>query len=254
MKITLLGTGTSQGVPVIGCSCDTCLSSDPRDDRQRASILLSDGDVNVVVDTGPDFRRQMLGQKVNSLDAVILTHQHNDHVAGMDDLRPFIFRQRREMPIYATIGVIKDIEERFSYAFSAEPYPGAPRLITYSIESGKRFIIGGIELLPIEVMHGKLPVMAFRIGDFTYVTDANYISKESLDLMKGTKTLIINALHQHKHYSHFNLEEALEIVDIIAPEKCYLTHISHTMGLTKEWEATLPDNVFPSADGMTFDS
>ena len=253
MKITLLGTGTSQGVPVIGCSCATCSSADPRDDRQRASLLVSNGDRNVVIDTGPDFRRQMLENDVQSMDAVILTHEHNDHVVGIDDLRPFIFKQRQEMPIYATASVIDDIKRRFSYAFSSSPYPGAPRLLTHSIEKGKVFTIADIEFLPIEVMHGRLPVLAFRIGSFTYVTDANDISEESLTLMKGTKTLVINALHMQKHYSHFNLEEALAMIKYISPERCYLTHISHSMGPTIEWENALPKNVFPGVDGMTFD-
>lgn len=252
MKITLLGTGTSQGVPVIGCSCETCSSTDSRDVRLRTSIMISDGEHNVVIDTGPDFRMQMLNHKVQSLDAVLYTHQHNDHVAGLDDLRPFIFHQRKEMPIYGSRPVIEDIEQRFSYAFSSIPYPGAPRLTIHEIHKGKSFNVGSIEFLPIEVIHGKMPVMAFRIGSFTYITDANYISPESFELLKGTKTLIINALHHTKHYSHFNLEEALEVIKIVSPDQTYLTHISHSMGPTKDWEETLPPNVFPGIDGMTF--
>jgi len=253
LKITLLGTGTSQGVPVIGCDCEVCTSSDPRDNRKRASILISKGDENIVVDTGPDFRMQMLENKVSSLAAVLMTHEHNDHVAGIDDLRPFIFMQQQEMPIYATLKVIENLKNRFSYAFSSDPYPGAPRLTTHEIKHGVSFSVAGIDLLPIEVLHGSLPVLAYRIGSFTYVTDANHISEESLTLIKGTKTLIINALHQHKHYSHFNLEEALKMIEIISPERCYLTHISHTMGMTEDWQDLLPDNVFPGVDGMTFE-
>lgn len=253
MKITLLGTGTSQGVPVIGCNCEVCSSDDPRDFRTRCSILITDGDKNIVVDTGPDFRMQMLNQNVQSLEAVLMTHAHNDHVAGIDDLRPFIFRQGREMPIYASSAVNDDIKSRFSYAFSSNPYPGAPRLITHNIKNGEKMTIAGIDILPIEVMHGSLPVFAFRIGSFTYITDANFISEESMDQIKGTKTLIINALHHKKHYSHFNLAEALGIIDIVSPDVCYLTHISHSMGLTSSLAGTLPNGIFPGVDGMTFE-
>ncbi len=252
MQITFLGTGTSQGVPVIGCDCKVCLSSDPRDDRQRCSLLISHNDINIVIDTGPDFRVQMLRNKVKTLDAVLMTHEHNDHIAGLDDVRPFVFRQRKEMPIFATKQVNDALKVRFEYAFSANPYPGAPRLLTNDIESNNPFKIGDIEILPIEVMHGRLPVLAFKVGTFTYVTDANHISEESIELIKGTKTLIINSLHMEKHYSHYNLEEALEVINIINPDICYLTHISHSMGLTAEWESKLPPNVFPASDGLSF--
>lgn len=253
MKITFLGTGTSQGIPVIGCDCEVCSSSDPRDNRTRTSILISQDGTNIVIDTGPDFRTQMLQNKVKKLDAVIYTHEHNDHTAGLDDVRPYIFRQRKEMPIYGAQRVIENIQQRFEYAFSKNPYPGAPRLISNVIESGVNVNVKGIDILPIEVMHGSLSVFAFRTGHFTYITDANYISEESLKLIEGTKTLIINALHQKKHYSHFNLEQALEIVNIIKPNKCYLTHMSHSMGLTQEWEALLPENVFVGVDKMSFE-
>lgn len=253
MQITFLGTGTSQGVPVIGCDCEVCQSTDHRDNRQRASILISHLDKNIVVDTGPDFRAQMLSNRVKSLDAVLITHEHNDHIAGLDDLRPFIFRQKREMPIYATYSVNGVLQSRFSYAFSKNPYPGAPRLRSHDIRSGYAFDIEGINILPIEVMHGSLPVLAFRMGSFTYITDANHISDENLELIKGTKTLVINSLHKQKHYSHYNLEEALELINLIRPDRCYLTHISHTMGLTSDWEKSLPSNVLPAIDGLTID-
>lgn len=253
MKITLLGTGTSQGIPVIGCDCEVCSSLDPRDQRLRSSIMISQDDTNIVIDTGPDFRTQMLQNQVNSVDAVLFTHEHNDHTAGLDDLRPFIFRQRREMPIYGAHRVIENIKDRFNYAFSTNPYPGAPRLISNTIEHGLNFNIKGIDIMPIEVMHGSLSVLAFRVGSFTYVTDANYISKESLKLIQGTKILIINALHKKEHYSHFSLDQALEIIKIIKPEKCYLTHISHSMGLTKDWQSLLPKNVYASTDSLNLE-
>ena len=251
MQLTFLGTGTSQGVPVIGCDCEVCSSSDERDNRTRASVLLSHEGKQVVIDAGPDFRTQMLANDVKSLDAVLITHEHNDHVAGLDDLRPFIFRQRREMPIYTSQAVDHAIRTRFDYAFSKDPYPGAPRLITHKITSGEAFSTSGMNFLPIEVMHGSLAVLAFRSGSFTYVTDANFISEENIALIKGTKTMVINALHKQKHYSHFNLEEALEMIERVAPERCYLTHISHSMGLTADWESQLPDNVFAAYDGLS---
>lgn len=253
MKITFLGTGTSQGVPVIGCDCEVCKSTDNRDNRQRASILISHNDKNIVVDTGPDFRAQMLSNNVTTLDAVLITHEHNDHIAGLDDLRPFIFRQKREMPIYATRSVNSVLQSRFSYAFSKNPYPGAPRLLPYDISSGSPFVIEDINIMPIEVMHGSLAVLAFRVGDFTYITDANLISAQSLDLISGTKTLVINSLQKQKHYSHYNLEEALALIELVNPERCYLTHISHTMGLTSDWEKSLPSNILPAIDGLVID-
>lgn len=253
MKITLLGTGTSQGIPVIGCECEVCSSSDPRDNRTRTSILISQDNTNIVIDTGPDFRTQMLQNNVKSLDAVLYTHEHNDHTAGLDDLRPYIFRQRKEMPIYGSDRVIENIKERFKYAFGSNPYPGAPRLIPHSIDSGVKINFKGIDILPIEVMHGSLPVLAYRIGSFTYITDANYISKESLKLIAGTKILIINALHQKEHHSHFSLKQALHMVEIIKPDKCYLTHISHSMGLTRDWQTLLPSDVHAGTDRLTFE-
>lgn len=253
MKITFLGTGTSQGVPVIGCDCESCQSNDKRDTRQRASILVSHLGKNIVVDTGPDFRAQMLSNKVKSLDAVLITHEHNDHIAGLDDLRPFIFRQRKEMPIYATALVNEAIRSRFSYAFSKDPYPGAPRLSTQDISHACELELENLQIMPIEVMHGSLPILAFRIGSFTYITDANHISEESLKLIEGTKTLVINALQRQKHYSHYNLDEALEMIELINPESCYLTHISHAMGPTSDWKKNLPPKVFPAIDGQTID-
>ena len=250
MQITFLGTGTSQGVPIIGCDCEVCTSDDPRDNRSRTSILISDRGKNIVVDTGPDFRAQMLNNKVKTLDAVLITHEHNDHIAGLDDLRPFIFRQRKEMPLYASSEVNAALKSRYDYAFSKNPYPGAPRLTTNAIKSGSKINIEGIEIVPVEVMHGSLAILAFRIGSFTYITDANFISDESLDLIKGTRVLVINSLQNKKHYSHYNLEEALNMIKIIKPEISYLTHISHMMGLTSVWEADLPDNVLPATDGL----
>lgn len=251
MKITFLGTGTSQGIPVIGCDCKVCKSEDPRDSRLRTSILISDEDRNIVIDVGPDFRQQMLTHKVDHLDAVLLTHEHNDHVVGIDDLRPYIFKQKVEMPIYATKRVNDDLRSRFKYAFSTNPYPGAPRLALQEITQEKSFTVAGFEVLPIEVMHGSLSILGFRVGSFTYITDANHISEQSLNLIRGTKVLIINSLHHNEHYSHFNLKQSLEVIEALKPDVCYLTHISHGMGPLSDWETSLPDNVFSGVDGMT---
>ncbi|MEO0775837.1 MAG: MBL fold metallo-hydrolase [Bacteroidota bacterium] len=250
MKVTFLGTGTSQGVPVIGCDCEVCQSPDPHDKRLRPSILLQHHDLNLVIDTGPDFRQQMLRAGVQKIEAVLLTHEHNDHIIGIDDVRPFNFRYRLDMPVYADPRVQAQLRERFAYIFAVDGYPGIPRLELRNIEKSKRFEVNGLSVLPIEVIHGRLPVLGFRFGDFTYITDAKYISEASQDLIKGSKILVLNALHHQMHYSHFNLEEALEMIAILQPERAYLTHISHYMGLHREVNAQLPAGVQLAHDGL----
>lgn len=253
MKITFLGTGTSQGVPVIGCSCEVCQSSDPRDNRLRASILVSKEDINIAVDCGPDFRQQMLRAGVAHLNAVLLTHEHNDHVIGMDDVRPFNFKSGRNMPIYATALVQQKIKDRFSYVFAANPYPGAPRLELHTIEKEKPFWVNGVSVKPIEVLHGRLPVLGFRFGNFAYITDAKTITATERAKLEGVETLVLNALHQNIHHSHLNLSEALEWIKAIEPKKAYLLHLSHRMGRHKEISAQLPDNVFLAYDGLVLE-
>ncbi len=250
MKVTFLGTGTSQGVPVIGCDCEVCLSTDPHDQRLRPSILISSGEYNLVIDAGPDFRQQMLRAGVQSLEAVLITHEHNDHIIGIDDVRPFNFRFLRDMPVYATQHVQEQLRDRFAYIFAVDGYPGIPRLELREIKKEQRFEVGGLDILPIEVIHGRLPVLGFRFGDFTYITDAKYISEESQALIKGSKILVLNALHHKMHYSHFNLEEALEMIAILKPEQAYLTHISHHMGLDAVVNADLPPGVQLAYDGL----
>lgn len=252
MKVTMLGTGTSQGVPVIACDCEVCKSTDPRDKRFRASILITEDDRNVVIDTGPDFRMQMLNNNVQSLDAVVFTHEHKDHLAGLDDIRAFNFKQRKKMNVYATERVQEALQREFHYVFAQITYPGVPEITLNTIDLTP-FSAGGLEFIPIQVMHYKLPVLAFRVGDFAYVTDANYIAPEEFDKLRGVKHLVINALRIETHMSHFNLEEALEIIAILNPEKAYLTHISHLMGKHADVETHLPENVQIAYDGMEID-
>jgi len=250
LKVTFLGTGTSQGVPVIGCTCDVCQSSDARDKRLRCSVHIEVDDLSIVIDSGPDFRQQMLRQNIKSLDAVIITHEHNDHIIGLDDIRAFNFLQKSDIPLYAEQRVIDDLSTRFNYIFSNRHYPGIPKVSTHPIVANRVFKIEQTELLPIRVMHGTLPVIGFRINDFCYITDANYIDDTSRELIKGTRVIVLNALRHTRHHSHFNVEEAVSISSELGVEMTYLTHISHHMGLTKEWEALLPSKVNPAHDGL----
>ena len=253
MKVTFLGTGTSQGVPVIGCDCPVCTSTDKKDQRLRAAILVSIGPTNIVIDVGPDFRQQLLRAKITKLDAILLTHEHNDHIIGMDDVRPLNFSQKKHIPVYANERVQTDLKKRFEYIFKAEPYPGAPRIELHIIQASKNFEVEGIPIIPIEVLHGQLPVLGFRFNNFTYITDAKTISDTELTKLRGTEILVLNALHHSLHHSHLNLEEALALIEKIQPKKAYLTHISHRMGLDKEVAEMLPDNVFLGYDGLALE-
>lgn len=252
MKVRMLGTGTSQGVPVIACDCAVCCSDDFRDQRLRSSILLSEGEHHLVIDTGPDFRQQMLTCGISTLDAVVFTHEHKDHIAGLDDIRAFNFSQRRKMEVYATARVQEALRREFHYVFADIRYPGVPE-INLNLIDGKEFKIGGFTLQPIEVMHHKLPVTAFRMGDFAYVTDANYIAPDEFDKLRGVKYLVINALRKESHLSHFNLDEALEIIRILKPERAWLTHISHLLGKHEDVSKDLPSNVELAYDGLEID-
>lgn len=253
MKVTFTGTGTSQGVPVIACDCEVCTSSDPRDNRLRTSILMEHNHANVVIDTGPDFRQQMLRAKVKHLDGIIYTHEHKDHVAGLDDVRAFNFKQNMHMPIFATEFVQQTLKREFHYAFAHELYPGAPLLTLETIQQGERFQVNGMDILPIEVFHGKLPVLGFRVGNFTYITDASRIPDSSLPLLEGTETIVLNALRMKPHHSHFTLEEAVEVSQKIGAKKTYFTHISHLLGKHEDVEKTLPGNMMLAYDGLTID-
>lgn len=250
MKITVLGSGTSQGVPVIACECHVCSSLDQRDKRLRSSVMISINEENYVIDSGPDFRQQMLNHQVKSLRAILFTHEHKDHLAGLDDVRAFNFRENRNMEVFCTAKVEEALRREFHYIFSHERYPGIPNVSLNRIDNSPFLLPDGIEVQPIEVMHYKMPVLGFRIGDFTYITDAKTISEEEMEKVKGTKLLIVNALHRSEHISHFNLEEALAFIQKIKPERAYLTHISHLFGTHSEIEELLPDNVYPAYDGL----
>ena len=251
MKITFLGTGTSQGVPVITCECATCSSSDEHDKRLRTSLLLELGGKVLLFDAGPDFRQQMLRENVRKLDSIILTHEHKDHIAGMDDVRAYNFKSQDAVDIFAEERVQKAIRKEFSYVFSEYQYPGVPKMRLNDIPD-QMFIVKGIEVLPIRVFHYHLPVYGFRIGDFAYITDANYIPEESKERLFGVKYLVINALRKEKHISHFSLREAIDFIREISPKKAYITHISHQMGYHAEVSKELPSGIMLAYDGLNF--
>lgn len=253
MKITLLGTGTSQGVPVIACNCEVCVSSNPRDKRLRCSVLVEANGKVIVIDSGPDFRYQMLRENVKQLDGIVYTHEHKDHVAGLDDIRAFNYVQKRAIDLYATDNVQQTLKREFQYVFDGTNYPGLPEVNINTITNAP-FSAAGIQFTPFEVMHHNLPVLGFRIGDFVYLTDANYISETERNKIRGAKVLVINALRRETHLSHFTLAEALEIIDDLKPEMAYLTHISHQLGLHDEVEKELPANVRLAYDGLTIEN
>jgi phosphoribosyl 1,2-cyclic phosphate phosphodiesterase len=249
MQITFLGTGTSQGVPVIACPCKVCQSADTKDKRLRTSILIEAKGKTFVIDTGPDFRQQMLRENVKNLDAVIFTHEHKDHTAGFDDVRAFNFVNKKKMDVYASLRVQQAIHREFAYIFSEFKYPGIPEINLHLLEN-KLTTIAGVDFLPIEVMHYKLPVFGFRVGDFTYITDANYISDMEKEKIKGSKIIVVNALRREAHISHYTFEQAIELMQELKPEKAYLTHISHQLGLHKEVQNELPPNIELAFDGL----
>ena len=251
LRVTFLGTGTSQGIPIIGSTHPVCLSDNPKDKRLRVSVLLSWDDYNYVIDCGPDFRQQMLREDVNHLDGILYTHEHSDHTAGLDDIRPFFFRQGN-IPIYAHSRVVKSLKKRFDYIFQEKnKYPGAPTVDINLIENNVPFSIGSQDVTPINVLHNKLQVFGYRIGDFTYLTDVKTVLPEEKEKIKGTKVLVVSALRIEPHISHFNLEEALAFIKEINPEKAYLTHISHLLGFHDEVEKILPNNVHLAYDKLT---
>jgi phosphoribosyl 1,2-cyclic phosphate phosphodiesterase len=252
LKVVFLGTGTSQGIPVIACDCEVCQSSDPKDKRLRCSVLISVNDWNMVIDTGPDFRQQMLAAKVKTLDGVLFTHEHKDHISGMDDIRAFNFSAEKPMDIFASKLVEIGLRREFHYVFGNNDYPGIPQIKLNIIED-EPFEVIGETVIPINVMHYKLPVKAFRIRNFAYVTDANFIEESELLKLKGVTHLVINALRKTPHISHFSLDEALQIIDKIGPKKAYLTHISHLMGLHAEVTKELPENVVIAYDGLAIE-
>ena len=253
MIITFLGTGTSQGVPVIGCSCAVCQSLDFRDQRLRTSIHIAVQGQSFVVDTGPDFRMQMLREGVKKLDAVLFTHEHKDHTAGLDDIRPFNFYQQADIPIFGRLAVLEQLQREYAYIFNEKRYPGVPQVDCVEIDHNP-FQINGVGITPIPVLHYKLPVLGFRIGDFSYITDANHIPEESFALLEGTEILVLNALQKEAHISHFTLDQAIEQALRIGAKKTYFTHISHRLGLHNEVEKELPEGIFLAYDGLKLDA
>jgi len=249
MKVTFLGTGTSIGVPVITCDCPVCLSTDPRDKRLRTSAMIEVDGHTFVIDCGPDFRIQMLRENVANLDAVVFTHEHRDHIAGLDDVRAFNYVLNKKIDIYGTPSVMEAIRTEFPYIFSATRYFGAPQLTIHPIDANP-FTICGIEFIPIQVLHENLPVFGFRVGDFTYITDASFISRGELEKVKGSRIIVLNALRNSKHISHFSVNEAVDIIKDLHPEAGYLTHLSHFVGLHEEVNRKLPDNIQLAYDGL----
>ena len=249
MKITFLGTGTSQGVPVIACPCPVCHSTDIRDKRLRTSVMVETGDSVFVIDTGPDFRQQMLTAGVKSLDAVLFTHEHKDHIAGLDDIRAFNYILQRPLDIYAEDRVHHALKQEFSYIFAEQKYPGVPQVNLHTIDN-RLFEINNVKILPVRALHMRLPVLGFRIGNFSYITDANYISDEEKEKLKGTECLVINALRKQKHISHFSLPEAVAVIEEIKPKTGYITHVSHQMGFYEEIQSELPANIVLAYDGL----
>lgn len=249
MKITFLGTGTSQGIPVIGSKHEVCLSSDPKDKRLRSSVLLEWGNAAYVIDCGPDFRQQLLRAGQADLDGILFTHYHADHTAGLDDVRPFSQRFG-EIRFFCHDAVAENLKERFAYIFTTENrYAGAPKVALNIIEN-KKFILSGKEVMPVEVMHGKLKIFGFKIGKMAYITDAKTLEKKEKDKLKDLDVLIVNALRKDPHPTHFNLEEALEFIEELKPQKAYLTHISNRLGFHKVISNELPPNVFLAYDGL----
>ncbi len=253
LKITFLGTGTSQGIPVIGSDHPVSFSKDPRDKRLRSSILIEYDNYNFVIDCGPDFRQQMLRTNCRKLDAIIFTHEHADHTTGIDDVRPFFFRQGK-IPIYLHKRVLGSLHERFAYIFDPkQKYPGAPDFEVNLINKENDFNLFGLNITPIESLHLRLPVLGFRIGKFAYLTDVKTISGIELEKLKELDTLVINSLRYEPHPSHLNIEEALDIVNSINPKKTYFTHISHNMGFHKEVCDKLPESVSLAYDGLVLE-
>ena len=250
MKVTFLGTGTSQGIPVIACDCEVCVSQNKHDKRLRVSVLIEEQEKTLVIDAGPDFRYQMLRAGVRHLDALLFTHEHKDHVAGLDDIRAFNFKQQSEIDVYADLRVQNALKKEFHYIFSEAKYPGIPRLKLHEIRADKSFTAAGIEIIPISVLHYKLPVFGYRVGDFTYITDAKTIDAENVAKIRGSKIVVINALQKDSHVSHLTLDEAIDLAQEIGAEQTYLTHISHRLGSHEEVSKELPSGIALAYDGL----
>ena len=250
MKVTFLGTGTSQGIPFIGCPCPVCTSTNKKDNRLRTSIWIQTPEASIVIDSGPDFRYQMLRARVHKLDAIIFTHGHKDHIAGLDDIRAYNYFEQKPIPIYATEETQESLKREYSYIFTNPTYPGIPQIEMNTINAKDTFIVNGISITPIKVLHYKLEVLGFRIGDFAYITDANYIAPEELQKVKGSKAFVLNALRHEAHISHYTLAEAMEVAKSVQVEDTYFTHISHQLGLHDVVDSDLPEGMHLAYDGL----
>jgi phosphoribosyl 1,2-cyclic phosphate phosphodiesterase len=252
MKLTFLGTGTSSGVPMIGCTCPVCRSLDFRDQRLRVSVHLAVAGRSLVIDTGPDFRQQMLRAHIDRLDGILFTHEHKDHTAGLDDVRAFNFRQQQEMPVFAEPRVIEQLKREYAYVFAEHKYPGVPQVGLHPITDDQQPLdVLGLAVQPLRALHHKLPVLGFRLGGLAYLTDANFLPDSTLEQLRGADTIVLNALRHEPHLSHFTLGEAVAILEELKPRRAYLTHISHQLGRHREVEATLPPWVRLAYDGLT---
>lgn len=251
MKITFLGTGTSQGIPIVTCSCPVCQSEDPKDKRLRSSLFIETKETSILIDTSPDLRQQMLTHKIDKVDAILFTHEHSDHTAGLDDIRPINFKLRKNIPLYAMDRVVEDLRDRFKYIFVKDYYPGIPMLNLNTIEGS--FKIKELDITPIPVNHGKLEILGFRFGSFAYLTDVKTLPEESYALLENLEVLVINALRIEEHYTHLNLEEALVEIQKINAKQNYLTHLSHRLGFHSEMNQKLPKNVQLSFDGLSLE-
>ncbi len=250
MKIYFLGTGTSQGIPVIGSLHPVCKSTDTKDKRLRVSVWITWDDFSCIIDCGPDFRQQMLVSQCPKVDAILFTHEHSDHTAGIDDIRPFNFMQGN-IPIYGHKRVLDNLKKRFDYVFATENrYPGAPSVDAIEVVNNQNLVLGNKMIIPVNVWHGNLQVFGYRIDDFAYLTDVKTIETFEIEKLKNLKVLVINALRDEEHHSHFNLQEALDFITLVQPEKAYLTHISHHFGFHEDVQKRLPENVFLAYDNL----
>jgi phosphoribosyl 1,2-cyclic phosphate phosphodiesterase len=249
MRVTFLGTGTSQGVPVIACQCKVCQQGKEKDHRLRSSVMLETSSETLVIDAGPDFRQQMLREKVTSLDAILITHRHKDHIAGLDDVRSFNWFTRSPMDVYASARDQERIREEFSYAFSESAYPGVPKFNLITI-SNEEFFIGSLKIKPLEILHLKMEIRGFKIGNFAYLTDTNYLPAPVMSELLDCDVIVLSALRKQKHVSHYSLDEAIAVLEFLRPKRAYLTHFSHLMGFHDEIEKELPDFIRVAYDGL----
>lgn len=253
MRVTFLGTGTSQGVPVVACKCDICTSNDSHDKRLRSSVYVEVDGYDIVIDSGPDFRQQMLRANVTNLDAILLTHEHYDHIAGLDDIRAFNWVQKRPSDIYAEEHVVDSMKRMFSYVFAEKRYPGVPQVNIHKIDYNHNFFVGDVEIIPIRAFHYKLPVLGFRIHNFAYLTDIKTISDSELHKLDGVDTMVINALRMEEHLSHLTVPEALAVIEKVKPRRAYLTHIGHQLGRYVDVQKIMPEGVFLAYDELSIE-